>query len=281
MNKVQKKIINRVIRRIYRHFPNDKFRLFLTNLSTKLISKNNSVKYDQKENFYWLKAGNKFLFAVDIPYFDFHEKNLNSVYENIFCCHYKPKEGDTILNVGAGIGTELNYFVQRIQGLGRIYGIEASPNCYHKLELLSKKNGYNNVYNYNIALSGINGVQWIEEQVNYRISQINNNSKGVEIPSYTLDRFVRENQISQIHLLKVNVEGAEFDIVDGMKDSIDIVENVAISCHDFLYSNGDDKIRSKVSRFLRLNNFEIYIKETGNEILDSWVYGKRKNRKSE
>ncbi|MBZ9729754.1 FkbM family methyltransferase [Salegentibacter sp. JZCK2] len=276
MNKFQKKIISRVIQRIYKHFPNDRFRLFLTNLSAKLISKNNSVEYDSKENLYWLKAGNKFLFAVETPYFDFHRKKMDSVYEDIFCCHYKPKEGDTIVDVGAGIGTELNYFVELIQGMGKFYGIEASPKCYNKLELLSKKNGYDNVYNYNIALSGINGVLWIEEQENYRISQINNNSKGVEIPSYTLDRFVSENQISQIHFLKVNIEGAEFDIIDGMKNSIQIIENVAISCHDFLFSNGNYRIRSKVSKFLMTNNFEIYRKESGNEIMDSWIYGKRK-----
>lgn len=115
----------------------------------------------------------------------------------------------------------------------------------------------------------------MEEQDNYRINQINDQFKGVEISSFTLDNFVREKEISIINFLKVNIEGAEYDMVDGMQESIEIIENLAISCHDFLADNEDEKIKNKIVKFLEKNNFEIYFRETGDKVLDSWIYGKK------
>ncbi len=279
MKKSNKKIINRIINRIYKHLPSNVFRLFLMNLSTKLIQENNKIEYDKIEGLYWLKSEKTFLFAVDIPYFDFNKEKIDATYAEIFCTYYQPEEGDVILDVGAGIGTELNYFMDKIKAEGNFYGIEASPMCFRKLELLKKKNAYKNCLNHNIAISGRNGKIWMEEQDNYLISQINDQSKGVEICSYTLDNFVKENEISKINFLKVNIEGAEYEMVDGMQESIKIIENLAISCHDFLSNSEDEKIKNKIVNFLLKNNFEIYSRETGNKVLDSWIYGKKLMKK--
>lgn len=279
MKKSNKKIINRIINRIYKHFPSNVFRLFLMNLSTKLIHENNNIEYDKLEDLYWLKSEKTYLFAVDTPYFDFNKEKIDTTYEEIFCTFYQPKKGDVILDLGAGIGTELNYFMEKINTEGNYYGIEASPKCFRKLELLKKKNAYNNCLNHNIAISGRNGKIWMEEQDNYIINQINDQSKGVEIPSYTLDNFIKENEISKINFLKVNIEGAEYEMVDGMQESIEIIENLAISCHDFLSYCDDEKIKNKIVGFLLKNNFEIYSKKTGNKVLDSWIYGKKSTNK--
>ncbi len=275
MKKSKKKLINRSINRIYKHFPSPVFRLFLMNLCTKMIQQNNKIEYDKMEDLYWLKSKNTYLFAVDIPYFDFNKEKINTIYQEIFCPYYKPKRGDVILDLGAGIGTELNYFMGKIKAEGTYYGIEASPRCFRKLELLKNKNAYKNCLNHNVAISGRNGKIWMEEQDDYLINQINDQSKGVEIFCNTLDDFIREKEISRISFLKVNIEGAEYDMVDGMQKSIEIIENLAISCHDFLTKSEDEKIKNKIVKFLMKNNFEIYSKETGNKVLDSWIYGKK------
>ena len=61
-----------------------------------------------------------------------------------------------------------------------------------------------------------------------------------------------------------------------MNNSIQIINHIAISCHDFLFSNGNSEIKDKIIEFLNQNNFDIQIRKTGNEVLDSWIYGTNK-----
>lgn len=59
-------------------------------------------------------------------------------------------------------------------------------------------------------------------------------------------------KIRHIDFLKENIEGSEYEMIDGMHDSIGKVKNTAIFCHDFLFENNN--------RIL-------------NKVLDSWIYG--------
>ena len=276
MHNLQRRFINRFIARVYKLTKSDAFRLWLINLSTKLfVDSKNKIEYDTTNNIFWLKNGNEYLLSVENPNFDFDKTRFDEMAMDFFCQHYIPKTGDIVIDVGAGIGDQSVFFYKKIMKQGKLYNVEASPACFKKLDLLTNKNAYKNCFNHNIAISGRNGKIWMEEQDNYRISKINDQSQGVEICSYTLDNFIRENGISKINFLKVNIEGAEYEMIDGMQESIGIIENLAISCHDFLSNGKDEKIKNKIVKFLAKNNFEIYYGETGDKVLDSWIYGKK------
>lgn len=143
-----------------------------------------------------------------------------------------------------------------------------------------QKNNYLNCANFNFAISDRNGEQWIEETIDYYKNKTNRNAIGTKVLCYSFDQFVVDNKIYEINYLKVNIEGAEFHMIDGMKDSINSIENIAISCHDFLSKKNDNIIMNKVKDFLTTNNFEVFQRKTGSEILDSWVYGKRQREKT-
>lgn len=277
MNKKIKKFTNRVIARIYKYTKNNHFRIFMMNLTTKLfIDKHNKIEYDDKNKLFWLKNNKQYLFAVDKPYFDFEKNKINNVFLSIFCHHYVPQKEDVIIDIGAGIGRELNFFERKIKNNGKIFCIEASPRSFKKLELLKQKNIFNNCYTFNLAISDKNEEIWMEEEENYLINKINKEAKGIKIQAKTLDKFVSDNNIPRVDLLKVNIEGAEYEMVDGMKDSVGIIKNIAVSCHDFLIDGKEDKIRKKVESFLIKNDFEFFYRNTGNKILDSWIYGKNR-----
>jgi FkbM family methyltransferase len=276
MNKLVKKIINTIIDFLLL-FTKDKVKIstFYTFFSKILYDNYNNIEFDKNLNVFWLKHKDHYLFAVKKPYFNYSKKNLFMSIEEIYCKHYKPNKNDLIIDIGAGIGTELLYFHEKIGQEGKIYSIEASPDSYIKLEALAKKNNILNSFNYNIAISNSNGIIWIEETDHFEVNQVNKNKKGIEIKSLKLDEFVKINKINKINLLKVNIEGAELDMIGGMKESIKLIENIAVSCHDFLFKE-NKKIKESLVGFFQENDFEIYYNNTGNTVTDSWIYAKKK-----
>jgi len=278
MHNLQKRFINRFISRVYIITKSKLLRLGLMNLSTKLfLDYKNKIEYDDTNKIFWLKNGNEYLLPVEKPYFDFHKNRFDERALDFFCQNYIPKKDDLIVDVGAGIGTELCFFSRKIREQGKLYSIEACPNSFRKLKILAEKNNFKNCFNFNIAISDSNGEIWIEETDEYYKNKTNKISKGIKVLSYSFDQFVTDNQIDKINYLKVNIEGAEYDMVDGMKNSIGIIENIALSCHDFLYIGGGERIKDKIMGFLTENNFELFYRNTGDEILDSWIYGKRRS----
>jgi FkbM family methyltransferase len=245
-----------------------------TGVSKLLFDKNNSLEYDESLKGFWLKNKNSYLFFVKEPYFNFSKKNLYRSIDTIYCKHYTPSPGATIVDVGAGIGTETLYFHEKIGANGKIYSIEASPDSFKKLKGLCANNNIKNSFNHNIAISNFNGKIWMEEMDRFEVNQVNQSEKGIEIDCYTLDSFVEEQKIQIIDFLKVNIEGAELEMIKGMDRSIHKTRNVAISCHDFLFKE-DKKIRSRVISFLEANKFKIRYNQTGNKVADSWIYASR------
>jgi FkbM family methyltransferase len=239
------------------------------------VDKNNRVIYDNKNSIYWFKNNDVYLYAENEPTFNFNLIKLKLDAERICCKFYKPKLGDVVIDVGAGVGTELVYFISKVGQIGKIYCLEASPSTFKKLELLSINNKFKNTFSYNIAITASNGEVWIEEMDAHEKAKINNSKHGTSVKSITLDDFILKEKIDKVDYLKVNIEGAEEEMLEGMKTSISIIENVAISCHDFLFKENNSKIRNKVIAFLKSNGFVVFENNTGHKVVDSWVYGKR------
>lgn len=236
--------------------------------------KRNEIEYDALNDLYWIKSKPNYLKAVDQLYCDFGKKNLYWFIEQVYCKHYIPKKGDVIIDLGAGIGTETLYFSEHVGETGKVHSIEASPDSFHKLDLLTRKNKFINTSNYHCAITNYNGKIWIEETENFIENQVNTDRKGLEVNCFTLDRFVEDNDIKRIDLLKVNIEGAEQQMLEGMEASIHLVQNVSISCHDFLFKE-DRKIREQVVSFFEANHFKMVFNDTNNTVVNSWIYGER------
>ena len=276
MNRVIKTILNIFLKCIFLIIKDHNKRAkIITAISKVLFSNKNSIEYDAEFNAYWLKSDAEYLFIVQNPIYNFSKKNLYKSINYIYCKNYTVKPGDVILDVGAGIGTETLFFREQIGATGFIYSIEASTESYHKLNALCSKNQIQNAKNFNVALSNFNGKIWIEETDKFEVNQVNLSEKGIEVACYTLDKFVEDHHISKINFLKVNIEGAELQLIEGMKNSIDIIDNIAVSCHDFLFKD-DRHILQNVVAFLEKNKFEITYNNSGNQVTDSWIYAKRK-----
>lgn len=279
MKKGLRKTINRIINKAHALTGSDGFKLTLLNGATRLFKHpSNRIEHDTKNQLYWLRKGKRYLMSAPKPYFDFSQKQMYQRCEAIFCKHCTLGQGDVVIDIGAGIGTEVCYFVDQVGNTGKVFNLEASPSSFRILSLHTQKNGLTNVHNANLAISNSNEPIWMEEGDNYVVNAVNKDARGVQVEATTLDQFITDHQLDRIALLKVNIEGAEYDMMDGMDKTIDRIDNVAISCHDFLYGGGT-KIQDKVVGYLEKHGFEIYYEDAGNKVLDSWIYGKRSQLK--
>ncbi|HEV8512375.1 MAG TPA: FkbM family methyltransferase, partial [Cyclobacteriaceae bacterium] len=92
------------------------------------------------------------------------------------------------------------------------------------------------------------------------------------------DQLVKENKIERIDFLKSNIEGAEQYLIEGMSESIGMIRNMCISCHDFrqVYHNHGEfyMTKEKVKSFLEANGFEVTVRQSGNRVIDDYLYAK-------
>jgi FkbM family methyltransferase len=167
---------------------------------------------------------------------------------------------------------------------GKVFSVEANPSVFEILKQIIELNRLSNVYSRNIAIS--------EENVPVVISDKNesylggsltkerdeSNGRAYEVPGYTMDRFVEENKIDRIDLLKVNIEGAERFVISNMEKALPLIKNFSIECHDFrYYSEGDEFFKTKelVVSFLEKHGYTVTSQATGIPYIDDWVYASR------
>ncbi len=203
---------------------------------------------------------------------------LLSLFKTLSGNRYTPAHGDTVIDIGAGVGEETIVLSGLVGPTGKVYAIEAHPRTFKALQYLVTSNKLPNTVLSNVAVSDKNGPVMIEDTESSLGNSIlqNTGTNQFEIPGETLDHYVQRHGITRIDLLKMNVEGAEQLIVKGMEDCWSIVKNVAISCHDFRFRRGESeffKTKDIIINTLVSRGFKIDTQQTSDFMVDDYVYG--------
>lgn len=183
--------------------------------------------------------------------------------------HYLPQSGDTVIDLGAGVGEEAVVFSTLVGQSGKIISIEAHPETYACLSETVRRSGLTNVIPIHCAVSDANGMIKIGDGFGHLANSIL--SGGVlEIPQRTLGAVAGE--LDRIDFLRLNIEGAERQVFRGAGDVIAKVRNIAVSCHDFIaQSTGDDTFRTKIEVRQLLESFGFDVKSRTPEAGKPWV----------
>ena len=197
---------------------------------------------------------------------------------DIFLHGYEPREGDVVVDVGAGVGAETLLFSRLVGASGRVVALEAHPRTFERLELLCRLNGLANVVPLQVAASDADGTLSIsdaEEHVANTILGVG--ERGIDVPARPLDDVAAELGLTRVDLLKLNIEGAERAALAGMTELVERTRHVCISCHDFLAERGGpEELRTKsfVREFLLERGFALTSRD---DAPDPWtrdyVYG--------
>lgn len=135
------------------------------------------------------------------------------------------KPGDTFIDVGANIG----YFSLLASSLvgegGKVLSIEASPSIFGRLKDNLERNGARNVRALNVAVSNRGGKLSI-----YRAPMGNIGETSIfqgdgkefecEVDAMPLENILAHEERKNLGVVKIDVEGAEYLVLDGMRNLI-------------------------------------------------------------
>lgn len=123
------------------------------------------------------------------------------------------KEGDVVLDVGAYIGDHTIYYANKVGLTGRVHAFEPNPRAYECLKY--NMNKYSNTTLYEVALSDREGeVKVIEPCENIGMAYV---EEGEGVKTMIADNL----NLDIVHLIKIDVEGHEIDVLNGCKNIID------------------------------------------------------------
>ena len=177
-----------------------------------------------------------------------------------WCYGYTPKAGDTVVDIGAGIGEESVIFSHLVGPEGRVIAVEAHPQTFACLQATIAMSGLANLEAVQCAITDGDGEITISDSEVHVANSVLDGTGGVTVRSRSLDSLLDELGIATVDLLKMNIEGAERAAVKGMAKSARQIRFVAISCHDFIAdAGGSEQFRTRefVRAALRDHGFEI------------------------
>lgn len=219
------------------------------------------------------------------PGWAFSFEYLSSLLKETFNYGYTPGIGDCVVDIGAGLGEETVIYALQVGNKGVVHALEANPTTFAGLAYMCQQNKFTWTIPHNIAIYNEDSEVTIEDdEHNYLTNTINSTHptrSAIRVKAKTLDSLVKECELTRIDFLKSNIEGAEQYLIGGMNDSIKIVRNVCISCHDFrhkFHRHGEFYVtKEKVKAFLINNGFEVSTRNTGNSVIDDYVYATNPN----
>ncbi len=170
-----------------------------------------SIKYGTISTIFWIRKMIFFLITKRIflpkevgAFALFHIISLKQYdVKNIF----EVKEDATIFDIGAWKGDTAYFFSKKCSNKARIYAFEPDENNYKILLKIKDKYKLNNVIASNILFSNL------ETEINFLSMDLNR--PAIKMKSTTIDKFVEENNIEKIDYIKMDVEGAEKNILEG------------------------------------------------------------------
>jgi FkbM family methyltransferase len=152
--------------------------------------------------------------------------------EQIFYINYL-QEGMTVFDVGANVGELSLLFSRFVGGGGKIHAFEASSSAFAKLVKVFEATGRKQVILNHKAVAHMTGTVRLHVYDDEHLSWssmadrplqnygIDIKSTHVEeVESVTIDDYCRENNIARIDLLKIDVEGAELQVLLGARNML-------------------------------------------------------------
>lgn len=149
------------------------------------------------------------------------------------------REGDICIDAGANMGHYTLLMASKVGSNGKVISFEPQPKYFQMIAESIKLNNYDNfVFVDDRALWKISG-----EKLKFYISENPNNSgtsslvnhglylsedRSIEVITITLSDYLKQANISQVRLIKIDVERTEVEVLKGMssllaKNSIDLI----------------------------------------------------------
>jgi FkbM family methyltransferase len=217
-----------------------------------------------------LWIGNSMLLRIDVPKYDYKFYcRINNREDLVFMTnheediieHFTPKEGDIVVDIGAHMGRYTIISSKRVGANGKVVAIEAHPNNFEMLNRNIELNQLTNVIPLNYAVYSKDKkikLYLPEVESGYTIyntimsNRARTEDKFVEVNANTLDHLLQLKGIMDINWVKIDVEGAELEVLKGATNVLSKSKDIAL----LIEVHGLDNYRP-ILEFLSSYNFKI------------------------
>jgi FkbM family methyltransferase len=189
-----------------------------------------------------------------------------------FAPSYVPGKADTILDVGAHIGVFTIKAAHRVPE-GCVYAIEPASDNFEILQLNVAANGMSNVQTRRLALAQASGqvTLWMGTgSWGYSICSAppGGESDDLElVEARSLEEFLATENILHVDYMKMNVEGAEYEILLSTRPhSLRIIASMLVEYHP-----NDDHSGEELDDWLRMCGYTTHHVPSVGEAAKGWI----------
>ena len=165
-------------------------------------------------------------------------------------------EGDTVVDVGANIGSITFAAASRVGPLGRVISIEPHPRTFRYLLDNDVLNQFDNIQFYNSAIGSSLGVVHFTDRGDDDQNRVIE-AGGIPVEVTTLDDLLSKTSIPAVDLLKVDVEGYEKQVLEGAARTLQNTKCVYIETLERnlkMYGTST----AEILQLLRASGFQVY-----------------------
>jgi len=160
-----------------------------------------------------------------------------------------------------------SFFTASLSKDNQIISIEASKNTLEEFNKNFIMNNFNNIKVLNKAVMDLDNQKLVfrESEKDWESSFLNKKfsvKKKNEVETITIDRvLVDKNLEKKLLILKIDVEGADFNVLEGAKNTIKVNKPlIIIEFSKYIFKN--EKFNYQyLNNFLKINNYQIFSKE--------------------
>lgn len=194
-------------------------------------------------------------YEVTVAYGELHTIfHTNVLKDYMQLKEFIPAEDAICIDVGANIGSTALAWTHTLNK-GKIYAIEPHPKTYLSLIRNIKLNEMEKIIiPRKLAIGAKSGeeVLFISDQGSMAMKPGNQKWRGgnIIVDAMTLDQFIKKEEITEIDILKVDVEGFEEEVLAGAKNALGITNRIVLEFHSPI-------LRESCEKIIANNGFEI------------------------
>jgi FkbM family methyltransferase len=167
---------------------------------------------------------------VDSQLAGYYEIIIDRIYDRSEAVIAKP--GWTVVDVGANIGM---FTIWEARRGARVIAYEPHPRAFTNLLTNLDANGVGQLVTcHQLAIASSAGTAWLAADAGATAAQLtaDRSRQGFEVETVTLDESLAAYGLDHIDLLKVDVEGAELNVIAGAGATLDKTKAAIIEVHD-------------------------------------------------
>ena len=147
---------------------------------------------------------------------------ISPEFESWIWNHLKVAKGDVFLDVGAHIGKYAVPIAKIVGENGLVIAVEPHPTNYKTLLENIRLNGLKNVIALNIAAWSENRKMtlFIGDKPGHHSAKKDFGRGSIIVKAKALDNVLNELKVERVNWIKIDVEGAEFEVLNGLQNTL-------------------------------------------------------------